>query len=351
MRCRMDARRARVAFPAAAMWRWAHRSARGGAWVLVAGLLTGASVPPGEVASLVKRGLAAYIDGRARTALNYFYYATTLDPSDPNAQKMLKLVAHENPSLQYKEKLTPGMNWVEHKVYKAMQDIEEDRYTLAAAGCSDVLEIEPDNVRAMTRLGAAWYALGQKDQAREMWRKAQSIWPAEGDAAAFLGSETPDPKHLTPTAAEQKAMGGAAAETAFQQSMNFYRSRAAAGARPEERVEILRRIVEKYATQGVDLALVKADLAEQEKRIAAQVRSEEARRKAAAAEQAADSKAQQAAREAFETDLSQYRLTASTLNKTARREALEKIILKHRAAGVDTRAAVEELEKAQAAPW
>lgn len=326
---------------------WAHTAAL----ALVAGLLTGAAVQPGQVASLVKRGMAAYIDGRAREALNAFYYATILDPSEPTAQKMLKLVAKENPSLQYKENLTPGMNWVEHKVYKALQYIQSDRYTLAAEVCTEVLEIEPDNVRAMTRLGAAWYATGRKDQAREMWKKAQSIFPAEGDAAAFLGAEEPDPKRLTPTAAEQKAMGGAAAETAFQQSISFYRSRAAAGARAEERVEILRRIVEKYATQGVDLASVKADLAEQEKKIAALARSEEVRRRAAAAEQAADSKAQHAAREAFEADLSQYRLTSSTLNKTARREALEKIILKHRAAGVDTRAAVEELEKAQAAPW
>ncbi len=310
-----------------------------------------ASVVPGHVAALVKRGLAAYIDGRTKEALNLFYYATTLDPADRDAQKMLKLVADENPSLQYKEQLTPGMNWVQHKVYKALQHIEEDRYTLAATECSEVLEVEPGNVRAMTRLGAAWHATGRKDQAREMWRNAQSIFPAEGDAAAFLASEAPDPKRLTPTASEQKAMGGAVAETAFRQSMTFYRGRAAAGARPEERAEILRRIVEKYAPLGINLAAVKADLAEQEKKIAAQARGEESRRKTAAAERAADSKAQKAARTAFEEDLSQYRLTASTLNKTARREALEKIILKHRAAGVDTRAAVEELEKAQAAPW
>ncbi|MEK7766664.1 MAG: hypothetical protein AAB368_10530, partial [bacterium] len=116
----------------------------------------------GKTADLLRRGLTAFIEGRPKTALSTLYYVTTLSPGNAKAHRLLKLASLEYPSIAYEERIQPGMNLVEHKLYKALYAIYEDKFTVAVEECADVLELEPDNVLALTRLGSAYYALGQK---------------------------------------------------------------------------------------------------------------------------------------------------------------------------------------------
>ncbi len=84
------------------------------------------------------------------------------------------------------------MNLVEQKLYVALKNIYSARYDIAIMECQDVLELEPENVLAMTRLGSAYYALGNRDKAIEIWKRALEIDPNNKDILDFLEIKTPD---------------------------------------------------------------------------------------------------------------------------------------------------------------
>jgi len=135
---------------------------------------------------LIRMSVEAYINDDINLALNASVYASQIDSSGKGL-KILKIMRKEYPQ-QYREmNLIAGMNLVEQKLYTALKNIYNARYDIAIIECNDAVILEPENALALARLGSAYYALGNKDKAISVWKKALELDPQNKDIREFLG--------------------------------------------------------------------------------------------------------------------------------------------------------------------
>jgi|GEM_PF-3365440 len=141
-----------------------------------------------KVSNLIRKGLTNYLsrEGEPKTAINALRYAAQLEPINKKIEKLRELVESGYPDIAKAEKLTPGMDVVEQKLFVALNYIYDGRYDLAIDECNQVLEFEPENLLAFKRLGSAYFALGKKDKARGIWQKAAKIYPNDTELKQFL---------------------------------------------------------------------------------------------------------------------------------------------------------------------
>jgi tetratricopeptide (TPR) repeat protein len=144
----------------------------------------------GKVPRLIRKALSAHlsIDENPKVALSAARYARDLAPKGP-APKLASYLEGEYSDLAKREVVAPGMSVVEHKLFIALNNIYEGRYDLAVFACNEVLEIEPDNVLALKRKGSAYFALNQKDKAREIWQQALKLTPDDAEIKKFLAAK------------------------------------------------------------------------------------------------------------------------------------------------------------------
>jgi tetratricopeptide (TPR) repeat protein len=84
------------------------------------------------------------------------------------------------------EILDTRLNLVDQKLQRALEKIYAGEYLVAAKECQEVLDLEPDNALALTRLGSVYYAMGQVKQAREYWKQAQALDPRNEVLKSFM---------------------------------------------------------------------------------------------------------------------------------------------------------------------
>ncbi|HRY30463.1 MAG TPA: tetratricopeptide repeat protein [Elusimicrobiota bacterium] len=145
----------------------------------------------GKAARLIRKGLSAYLADTEdpRLALNALRYARDINPQDPSTTRLVGYMETQYPDVAKKETVAPGMSVTENKLFIALNNIYEGRYDLAVLACNEVLELEPDNVLALKRKGSAYFALNQKDKAREIWALALKITPNDAEIKKFLASK------------------------------------------------------------------------------------------------------------------------------------------------------------------
>lgn len=144
------------------------------------------AVKKDKISRLLRIAVNAYINDDVMLALNASIYASQIDFSGIGS-KLRDLMKREYPSRYQQIKLVAGINLVEQKLYVALKNIYNARYDIAIMECDDVLKLEPENILAMTRLGSAYYALGNKTQAVSVWTKALEYEPDNKDILDFLG--------------------------------------------------------------------------------------------------------------------------------------------------------------------
>jgi len=139
-----------------------------------------------KISRLLRTSVNAYINDDVMLALNSALYVSQIDFTGIGS-KFRDLMKSEYPSQYQQIAIVAGMNLVEQKLYASLKNIYNARYDLAIMDCDDVLKLEPENVLAMTRLGSAYYALGNKAKAVNVWRKALEYEPNNKDILDFLG--------------------------------------------------------------------------------------------------------------------------------------------------------------------
>jgi tetratricopeptide (TPR) repeat protein len=75
---------------------------------------------------------------------------------------------------------------VDYKLQLTLEAIYDGRYLSAIDDCTDVLDLEPNNVLALTRLGSAYFAMNEKEKARQIWTKALQYDPNNTILKKFL---------------------------------------------------------------------------------------------------------------------------------------------------------------------
>ncbi|MBI4396305.1 MAG: tetratricopeptide repeat protein [Elusimicrobia bacterium] len=137
-------------------------------------------------ALLMRNAIDGYFRGDDTTAWNSVVYASQLWPDDRRIGQLRELIEREFAESKSKQKLLPGINLVQQKLQEALELIYAGRYIAAINNCKEVLDLEPNNVTALTRLGSAYWAMGNKTEARKHWKRALFFEPNNQQLQQFL---------------------------------------------------------------------------------------------------------------------------------------------------------------------
>jgi Flp pilus assembly protein TadD len=153
----------------------------------VATILPQAPTEPNS-GDLVKRGVMQYLQNDPAKALNFLMYAQQKNPQDQDIPELVDMVKKSAPESM--EILDTRLNLIDQKLQKALEKIYSGEYLVAAKECQEVLDLEPDNALALTRLGSVYYAMGQVKQARVYWQQAFALDPKNDVLKSFLQQST-----------------------------------------------------------------------------------------------------------------------------------------------------------------
>jgi len=138
-----------------------------------------------KISHLIRAAVRAYLSNDSALAVNASVYVSQIDKSIVSGN--IRNIVKDEFSAKYRElRLIKGMNLVEQKLYSALKNIYNARYDLAIIECNEVLDLEPENVLALTRLGSAYYALGKKAKGIEVWKEALKYDPDNKDIREFI---------------------------------------------------------------------------------------------------------------------------------------------------------------------
>lgn len=145
---------------------------------------TGAS----KASHVLRKGIYDYLykEENVRLALLAARYASYLEQNSASFQKFVGLLESEYPQVAQFEKDVPGMNIIDSKLMSALNNIYDGKYNNTIIDCNDVIYLEPDNVLAYKRLGSAYWALGNKERAKSVWKSASKIAPNDEELKKFL---------------------------------------------------------------------------------------------------------------------------------------------------------------------
>lgn len=149
-----------------------------------------AATGDGEVDRLVRQGVAAYVAGDMQTAYDSLRTAFEKNPSNQRLMNFTNRVARQagQPLVEPPRNDLSGARWtlVDQKLHDALTAIYEGRYDVAINKCEQVLRIDPSNVTAIGRMGAAFFLLGEKDKAVTLWKRALELEPNNKTAIEYL---------------------------------------------------------------------------------------------------------------------------------------------------------------------
>ncbi len=208
---------------------------------------------------LASRCINYYLRGNGRKALNSVTYASQLWPQDNNLKSLLSLVTAEFPKVASEQNLLPGINLVEQRLQEALELIYDKKYVGAISRCNEVLELEPRNVLALARKGSAYWAMGQEDMARKIWRKALKYDPGNKQLIKFIGMKKgrrlEGEEEAKPS---QKSLEKARAE--YKNALSYYERVKRSGASQSTLKGLLQRMIEKFENSGVDISNLHKEL-------------------------------------------------------------------------------------------
>jgi tetratricopeptide (TPR) repeat protein len=137
----------------------------------------------------LRKALANHIKlkGSSKAAIVASWYAIQLNPGNETAYAVRDFLEKSHISdVRALEPPVRDMNIIDQYLFAALNHIYEGRYDLAVQESSIVIALQPDNTLAHKRLGSAYFALGNKDKAREAWKKALKLSPDDKELKQFM---------------------------------------------------------------------------------------------------------------------------------------------------------------------
>jgi len=138
-----------------------------------------------QIDLLVRQAVVRYMENDVKRAYNSLIYAMERDKDRREVERILKYLETEHPEVEPIH-LPSGISLVDHKLQLALEAIYDGRYLSAIAECSDILDLEENNVLALTRLGSAYFAMNEQNKAKQVWSKALQLDPENDVLRKFL---------------------------------------------------------------------------------------------------------------------------------------------------------------------
>jgi len=214
----------------------------------------------GREGELIRDGVSYYIEEKPRKAISTLQYAFEHAPENKEIPRLLNIVKREYPAIAEQEKISEGMTLVEQKMYRALNYLYEDRSDLAIVECQEVLELEPNNTLALSRLGSAYYVIGQKEKAKELWLRVLEMEPENKEVLESLRKEgVVPPKKKTKALPDEEEV-----KKEFQKSLEYYR-KVENSLDIDGKIEIIRSIISRFKPLGMNVSSLERDLQELKK--------------------------------------------------------------------------------------
>jgi tetratricopeptide (TPR) repeat protein len=131
-------------------------------------------VQEGMEAELTRLAITRYLESDPKRSLNALIYASDKKVDRTELVRFRRLLESDHPELEQPH-IPTGTSLVDFKLRLTLEAIYDGRYLSAIDECTDVLDLEPKNVLALTRLGSAYFAMNEKDKARQIWTKALQL--------------------------------------------------------------------------------------------------------------------------------------------------------------------------------
>jgi len=170
---------------------------------------------------LIRKGVLQFLQNEPSKSLNFLLYAEQKDGNDKSIPALVDLVKRSFPN-ETSEILDARLNLIDQKLQKALEKIYSGEYLVAAKECQEVLDLEPDNALALTRLGSVYYAMGQVKQAREYWKQALQQDPKNDVLKSFLTQTSTEADRAPSQALTYKVLKG---DTLMTIAEKIYRDR------------------------------------------------------------------------------------------------------------------------------
>ncbi|MFA5857905.1 MAG: PorV/PorQ family protein [Elusimicrobiota bacterium] len=136
----------------------------------------------GQEPEIMRNALTTYIDGDLKTAINGLRYVYSKQPQNDPLLRLLNKIEQQSGEVptgadKVSRSDTPKMTVIDQKLYQAYQSILSREYDKAAFECQEVLNLEPNNITALERLGSAFLMMNQRDKAKKVWDKVLELDP------------------------------------------------------------------------------------------------------------------------------------------------------------------------------
>ncbi|HBU69313.1 MAG TPA: hypothetical protein DEE98_02905 [Elusimicrobia bacterium] len=135
---------------------------------------------------LIRKGVDKFINKQMESAADFFVYASQLWPGDRVAAQFKNMIFDKAPEATALKNTIPGITVVDQMLQDALDLIRTGRFISAVNYCERVLELEPNNITALTRMGSAYWAIGKKELARKAWETLLEIDPENEEVREFL---------------------------------------------------------------------------------------------------------------------------------------------------------------------
>ena len=144
----------------------------------------------GPVWDMVRKALALHIavGGNVKASVVAIRYAELLESDNKRIAPIRDFIEQEH--LDVVRSMPPvsrDTDIIEQILASSLNHIYDGRFDLAVEECVLVLELQPQNVLALKRLGSAYFAMGKRGKAMEVWGKALRLSPNDRELRDFIG--------------------------------------------------------------------------------------------------------------------------------------------------------------------
>jgi len=127
---------------------------------------------------IVRKGLLSFLKPveNPPDALVKIHYAMENSMDKEIFARLYSVLKNYYPELAKTDEIPAGFTLITYKLYKSLNFIYDGHYDSAIKEANEVLDLEPDNILALKRLGSALYCLGKAENKPEAVEKARDIW-------------------------------------------------------------------------------------------------------------------------------------------------------------------------------
>ncbi len=109
------------------------------------------------------------------------------NPKGPSVfEELLQFIAKEYGFALRTDEFLAKDAWIVYKLKKSANYFYLKQYNMVVENCSEIILIDPQNHLALTRLGSAYFMLGDKEKARYYYEKALEVNPNDAITLEFM---------------------------------------------------------------------------------------------------------------------------------------------------------------------